>query len=474
VTIAETFPDPGRVAAGQAALLAGLPDRVERRLREIWGAVRDVGQLDDTQREELRTIFGDQALGEAGLGRGGADDDPVTAIGWLLGRKERLLDRKFRRLASLERRARSGDRLGAVEAAEIARSWGEPYAEGINGDRSAAWGSARAALEQDPRRALPLLQVADRDAADDVWLPRRDLLDSGPTDRHVVAETDDDGRTHLRFGDGVLGRAPDGGHFLELRYRLGNGVQGNVPAGAITHLARCSGNAVGITAIRNPLPASGGQDPEPVAEVKLMAPTAIRRSVRAVTEDDYGALAGQVPGVQRAAAHAAWTGSWYEMQVGLDALDAPVAGPDLIAQVDARLHRSRRIGHDLRVGQARRVNVDVALRVCVLPAFDRVAVRSAILEALGTQPLVNGNPAFFDPDRLTFGTDIHASAIVGIVQAIPGVESVTVTALQRQFEGDAGELDDGILEVGPLEVAQLDRTARVASGRLRLDMRGGR
>jgi hypothetical protein len=475
VTIAETFPDPGRVAAGQAALLAGLPDRVERRLREIWGAVRETGELDATQRDEVRTIFGDRALVEAGLAHGGAaDGDPVAAIGWLLGRKERLLDRKFRRLASLERRARSGDRLGAVEATEISGSWGEPYTEGINGDRSAAWGSARAALEQDPRRALPLLRVVDREAADEVWLPQRDLLDSGPTDRHVVAETDDDGRTHLRFGDGVLGRTPDGGRLLELRYRLGNGLQGNVPAGAITHLARCSGNAAGITAIRNPLPASGGQDPEPVAEVKLMAPAAIRGSVRAVTDDDYAALASEVPGVQKAAAHAAWTGSWYEMQVGLDALDAQVAGPELIAQVDARLHRFRRIGHDLRVGQARRVNVDLALRVCVLPAFDRVTVRTAILEALGTEPLVNGNPAFFDPDRLTFGTDIHASAIVGIVQTIPGVESVTVTALQRQFEGDAGELDAGILELAALEVAQLDRTARTASGRLRLDMRGGR
>lgn len=475
VTIAETFPDPGRVAAGQAALLAGLPDRVDRRLHEIWGEVQEAAELDAPRREELRTIFGDRALVEAGFAHGGsADVDAVAAVGWLLGRKERLLDRKLRRLASLQRRARSGDRLGAAEAAEIATSWGEPYAEGIDGERSAAWGSARAALEQDPRRALPLLRVADRVALDDVWLPRRDLLESGPTDRHVVAETDDDGLTHLRFGDGVLGRAPDGGRLLELRYRLGNGREGNVPAGAITRLARCSGNAAGITAVRNPLPASGGQDPEPIAEVKLMAPAAIRQGERAITADDYGALAGAVAGVQRAAAQLAWTGSWYEAQVGLDALDAPSASPELIAQVDARLHRYRRIGHDLRVGQAQRVNVDLGLRVCVLPAFDRATVREAILEALGAGPLPDGGRAYFDPDRLTFGTDIHASAIVGIVQAIPGVESVSVTALRRQFEGDAGELDAGILEVGSLEVAQLDRTARVAAGRLRLDLRGGR
>lgn len=474
VTLAEVFPDPGRVASAQAALLAGLPVRVDRRLREIWAAVREAGALDAGQRAELLVIFGDQVLAEAGVEHPGGDaGDPAAAVGWLLGRKERLLERKLRRLASLELRARSGDGLGAIEAAEIAHAWGAPYAEGLNGDRAASWGSARGAVRQDPRRAVAQLRIDD-EVADEIWFPRRDLLDSGPMDRHVVAEMDDDGWTHLRFGDGRLGLPPEGGRTLQIRYRFGNGRNGNVPAGAITRVVRCSGGAAGISAVRNPLPAVGGEDPEPVAEVKLMAPAAIRASERAVTADDYAVLASAVPGVQRAAADLAWTGSWYEAQVGLDPLHASVASLDLVAEVDARLHRTRRIGHDLRVGQARRVNVDLALQVCVLPAFDRATVRAAILDALGTRPLADGTPAFFDPDRLTFGTDVDASAIVGIVQAISGVESVTVTTLQRQYEGDAGERDAGLIEVRPLEVARLDRAARTASGRLRLDMRGGR
>jgi predicted phage baseplate assembly protein len=476
VTIAEPFPAPERVAAGQASLLSSLPERVDRRLRAIWTASHDAGSLTDGEREELRTIFGGRAMADAGLGEDGSSDiDPVAAVGWLLGRMERLLDRKLRRLASLGRRARSGDRLGPNETAEIAASWGAAYSAGLDGERSAAWGSARAALEQDPRRALPLIRIVPDGAADDDgWTPRRDLLGSGPTERHVVAEMDDESRTHLRFGDGPLGRPPDGGQRLEAHYRVGNGTQGNVPAGAITRLVRCSGNPVGIIRITNPMPAVGGQVPEPVAEVKLMAPAAIRRSERAVTAADYAELARRTAGVQRAAATLAWTGSWYEARVGLDALGGREAAAELIAEVDASLHRYRRIGHDVRVGQARRVSVDLGLRVCVLPTFDRGGVQRAILDALGTGTLTDGGQGFFDPDRLTFGTDIHASAIVGLVQEIPGVESVTITALQRQFEEPADELEKGVLDLDALEVAQLDRTASTASGRLRLELRGGR
>jgi hypothetical protein len=65
--------------------------------------------------------------------------------------------------------------------------------------------------------------------------------------------------------------------------------------------------------VRNPLSARGGQDPEPIAHAKLLAPVAFRTQERAVTEDDYAAAAERHPDVQRAAATRRWTGSWYTM-----------------------------------------------------------------------------------------------------------------------------------------------------------------
>ena len=44
--------------------------------------------------------------------------------------------------------------------------------------------------------------------------------------------------------------------------------------------------------VRNPLPASGGTDAEPMAEAKLFAPTAFRNVLmRAITASDYALLA---------------------------------------------------------------------------------------------------------------------------------------------------------------------------------------
>jgi predicted phage baseplate assembly protein len=473
VTFAAAFPAPERIAASQARLLADLPARVDERLRDIWTAAA-AGKLTDVELTELRTIMGEKALVDAGLeGPGEAGTDQATAVAWLLGRKERILDRKLRRVGSLARRARSGYRLGPEEAAEIAHAWGSRYAVGLDGETAASWGPAMGALVQDPRAALPAITLISVDQGSAVtWQPRRDLLGSGPADRHFVDEVDDDGRSHLRFGDGVLGRALEPNQRFKASYRVGNGQAGNVPIDAISAIVTCGTRITGVVRVSNLLPARGGVDPEPVAEVRLMAPHAIRRLERAVTADDYAALAGQLPGVQRAAATLRWTGSWYEAQVGLDAAGRESSSAELIETASGYLHRYRRIGHDLRVGSARKVPIELALRVCVLPDHERGAVERAILDALSAGRGPDGTQGFFDPDRVTFGDDIAASALVGVVQAIPGVENVAVTRLERRFEGPDGELEAGLIDLGPLEVAELDRTDGV--GRLRLDIRGGR
>lgn len=72
--------------------------------------------------------------------------------------------------------------------------------------------------------------LATHDTTLCVWQPRPDSLSSGPDDRHFVAEIDNEGVAHLRFGDGELGQAPQPGVYLRAHYRVGNGVAGNVGA----------------------------------------------------------------------------------------------------------------------------------------------------------------------------------------------------------------------------------------------------
>jgi len=334
---------------------------------------------------------------------------------------------------------------------------------------------------QDPRQALPQvrLQGQPAPAGDPWWLAQPDLLESGADDQHFVAEIDDSGRAHLRFGDDVFGEQPDAGMAFTALYRTGNGPAGNVGAEAIVHLVlRGIGLSGAAIKVRNPLPARGGTSPEPVAEARLLAPQAFRQELqRAITAEDYAAIVERDFGdrIQRAVARLRWTGSWYEVLVAVDPLGRDIVDPQLLADITCRLHRFRRMGHDLVVTGARRVALDIELIVCVLPHYLRGHVEAALLDLFSNRLLPDGTSGLFHPDRLSFGEGIYVSSLAAAAQAVVGVQNVVVTRLQRLSEGPNQELEDGVLPLGSDEIARLDNDpSRPENGRLTLDLRGGR
>ncbi|MDN3263991.1 putative baseplate assembly protein [Streptomyces sp. CSDS2] len=470
VTQAVPFPDPAAVAAAQAERIAAIPERVRQRLTELWRSARDADGLVEDEITELAVLFGLKLLERLELRR-----HPVRALRELLHRSDELLHAKRRRIAVLTARARAGTVLDAHIAWEIAHSWGPAYATGLHPDEPVLHGPAGAALAQDPRRALPAVRLADGEA---VWEPRRDLLDSAPRDRHFVGEPEDDGRLALRFGDGRHGAGPAPGTRLTVRYRLGGGSAGNVGAEAINHLVVAAGEPGGpvpAATVRNPLPATGGTEPEPLEQVRQLAPLELRRTrLRAITAADYAALASEVPGVQRAAADLRWTGSTQEAHIAVDAYGG-TPSPRLLDTVARALETYRRIGHDVLVGPARLVPVDIALRVCALPGHQHGRILADLYRALGRGRLPGGRLGFFHPDALTFGEPVRLSRLVAVAAAVPGVESVEVTRLRRLFEPDRGERADGLLRLGPLEIATCDNDPdRPEQGRLEITLGGAR
>ncbi len=331
-------------------------------------------------------------------------------------------------------------------------------------------------LVQDPRAAVPALSLQDSGGA--TWSVQTDLLASGPDDRDVVVETDNLGIAHLRFGDGELGRQPDIGSTFAASYRTGGGTAGNVGAEAISRLVlknyAIDGDSISV---RNPLPAVGGVDLEPMAAARLFAPGAFSHEIeRAITAADYAALAERNAALQGAAAVLAWTGSWYEADVAVDPLGTEDADPALLAAIACDLHRYRRIGHDLRVQAAVYVPLKLCLDVCALPGYDRGHVKAALLQRFGTGPAAGGRPAgFFNADQLTLGESVRLGWIVAAGQAVAGVECVRVTAFHRLFAVPNHEIDNGVLPLAPYEVAQLDNDPdHPERGQLQIDVRGGR
>ncbi|GAA3184510.1 MULTISPECIES: putative baseplate assembly protein [Streptomyces] len=497
VVWAVPFPQPRHVAAGQAERLAAIPERVRERLVELWRSARDRDGLDRAEVAELTVLFGLELLEALELAR-----HPARALRELLHRSPQLLDGKLRRLAVLAARARAGTVLDGRTAWEVAQTWGAAYAAGLHPDEPVLHGPAAAVL-QDPREALPALRLLeerpdgeeDGEAACVAWLPRRDLLGSGPRDRHLVGELRDDGRLALRFGDGRHGARPAPGSQLTAHYRIGGGTAGNVGAEAIGHLVlrrapeeseaadappRSTSLArevpPSIAGVRNPLPAVGGTEPEPLEQVRQLAPLDLRRTrLRAVTAQDYAALAGQLPGVQRAAAEIRWTGSVQEAHVAVDAYGTEEPSPALLDAVGQALEGYRRIGHDLVVRPARWVPADVALTVCAEPGHQHGQILAELYRVLGRRALPGGRLGFFHPDALTFGEPVRLSRLVAVAAAVPGVRSVVVDRLRRMFHEDRGEREAGVLRLGPLEIARCDNDPdRPENGRLVIEFGGGR
>lgn len=345
-----------------------------------------------------------------------------------------------------------------------------------------ATAAASTLLDQDPRRSLPALTVYSTlgDAADDAterqWTAQPDLLSSDGHDDHLVVEVDDRRRAHLRFGDGVLGSQPPPRAAFEAQYRIGNGPDGNVGADTLV-LAVADELIDGLTLRpRNPLPARGGTAPETLAEARLYAPHEFRHTLeRAVTADDYARLAEQHVGVQAAAAQLRWNGSWYEVRVAVDTLGRREPDSAMLDEITTDLHRYRRIGHDVAVQAAHYVALDIELDVCVAPGVLRGHVAAALRERFGSSTTADGTPGFFHPDELSFAGTVAVSRLLAAAQAVPGVDSAAVTRLERLFEGPDGELDQGVLVVGPLEVPRLDQDPNAPeNGRITFRVRGGR
>ena len=337
--------------------------------------------------------------------------------------------------------------------------------------------SASPALAQDPRKAIPVIQLKDDEPAE--WNARPDLLASAADDRDFVVEVDNDAVAHLRFGDGALGRSPDVGRKFTAVYRVGCGTAGNVGAEAISHLVLKGVKLDGVSiTVRNPLAARGGVNPEPIAEAKLFAPRGFRDTkqiLRAITANDYGTLATRNAKLQGAMAQLAWTGSWYEADVAVDPLETEVATRRLLETIEHDLHKYRRMGHDLRVQAAVYVPIELALRVCALRGFDRGHLKAALAARFSNRVNADGTKGFFHPDNLRFGEDLHLSQIIAAAQGVPGVECVTVERFHRRFELPNSEIANGVLPLGPGEIAQLDNDPDFPErGQLHIVIGGGR
>lgn len=120
--------------------------------------------------------------------------------------------------------------------------------------------------------------------------------------RKFVVIVDQNDRARIRFGNGILGKIPEGS--ITVSYKLSQGDAGNVEPGSIRilldPLLDTDGNNVSGVSVTNPDRFSAGAPRMSVSQARSLAPASLRALTRSVKRTDFETNALLISGVARA------------------------------------------------------------------------------------------------------------------------------------------------------------------------------
>ncbi|MFI1393610.1 putative baseplate assembly protein [Streptomyces sp. NPDC020681] len=265
-----------------------------------------------------------------------------------------------------------------------------------------------------PLGATPTLEVRVDGL---LWHEVDSLAGRGPRERVYVSGTAGDGRTTVTFGDGVHGARLPGGHEnVRARYRFGTGQAANVRADRITQAVT---RPLGVTAVTNPQPATGGADADGPGLTRRTIPLAVSALDRLVSVKDYEDFARSRAGIGRAAAREIFDGRRRVLQVTVAGVDDIAIGED--SQVLRALRSSLAEYGDARLP----VRVDVRELVLLLLAA-RVKVARDHTWTVVEPRLRRALLAEFGSGRRELGRPARLSDVLATAHRVPGVDYVDV------------------------------------------------
>jgi hypothetical protein len=344
--------------------------------------------------------------------------------------------------------------------------------------------------------ATPEIVLTDQSAAVEPtpWLFSRWLLDAGASERAftltperyspVLAngastffDYDGDEGSTVRFGDGVFGTTPDPGALFSALYRVGGGVEGNVPAGTIVDVAPDQPQSDLVIACTNPFPASGGAAAETLAQVADRAPQRFAAEpLRVVQAADYVAAAQSLPFVQQAGSTFRWTGSWLTVFTSANPSGAEQPSVVQLEELTELLDRLRLAGYESYVLPPRYVSIDLTLVVCAEASHFASDVEAAVLARLRPGALPGGGYGFFDHSQWSFGQPLEPSALFAAIQSCTGVAGVYAASYrERGVQLEWSDLPETPLTFASDQLLRVDDDpSRPEAGSLTVTVEGGK
>jgi hypothetical protein len=277
---------------------------------------------------------------------------------------------------------------------------------------------------------------------DVLWHEIETLETAGPSDRIFVTRTDDDGKVRIIFGNGRKGmRLPTGGDNVRTVYRSQIGIGGNCRAGQI---ATAISRPLGVQNVVNPLPASGGADPESRDDARRNIPVSLQAMGRVVSVQDYADFARTFAGISKASAVA--------LSDGRRRLVHLTIGGSGDIEIDVHSDLYRNLGEALRkygdpyqpllVEMREKIVIAGAARVRVDPDYLWIKVAPRIRAALLDT---------FSYDRREFAQPVYPAEVVATIQKVAGVTYVhldTLGAIRSSHILQTGTTQIATTEIG--------------------------
>jgi hypothetical protein len=301
----------------------------------------------------------------------------------------------------------------------------------------AARRSAADAMRQDPRAAEPAMWLketasflgAEAAGQRPLWTGRREIVHATQFDRSFAVEPEGGDSVGLRFGNGVHARRLQPDWRYRLRYRAGQGVQGNIGPNTLAHIVTDDDRIVGVT---NPIAAGGGADPESIDDVRASAPHASGHQRRCVSAADYVEMTNRFAEVQASLAERASPREGGAVSIHVRRRGDRPIDTEFSERLRDHLAPFLLIGDELRIAGAVYVRPILAIEIAVDPGWGPASVADAVRARLGE--LAFG-----------FGEALERPRLIACARGVAGVADAWVTAPARAR-----------IEVAPSEIIRFE------------------
>lgn len=268
------------------------------------------------------------------------------------------------------------------------------------------------------------------------WTEVLHFQDSEAGDTHFTAQTDGLDVTAILFGDGRHGIASAAGASIEVSWLETLGADGNLAPDLVHDILSpitLDGAPVRLT-VTNTIPATGGASRESIDFARAQAPAELRTLWKAVTKEDYQALAVGFPGVAKARVldtNDCAGIRYYNVHIAIAPEGGGIVSPLLKQELTAFLEARKVITVEFELYDPVYRSIDIDVDVYLWAGESEDTVRARIEQGLED---------FFAFENVDFDQDVHFSDLVALLDGIRGVSHVHLQTPADDVVLNCGEI----------------------------------